>query len=213
MTSIEQIGKSDSIQYVTGTCTDIDKPYVRLHLYFDTQPDPATIRPESVLRESLRLVIRREAEGEAYDLIRDQYMSICQDMKLQGIMSAFAVEVRESMAVAALRARISREEGVRIDIQTFSDCLLHLSSLYHRNPDQPRELEFSIYRFLFWSALACSRPEEAQHVNSALKAISSDRDKACVRHALRIQSAVGLGDYYTYFKYALSAPTCPLHSC
>lgn len=196
----DNIKNQGRIHYVTGTCTNADKQYVRLHLYSDTQVDPATVRPESVLRESLKLLKLREAEGEIYDSIRDQYMSICQDLKLQGILTPFAIQVRESMAISALRARIGGEQEPKIDIQTFSDCLLHLSSLYNLNPDQPRELEFAVYRFLFWSALANFRPEETHHVNSALAKISSCHDHNCVRHALRAQTAVNAGDYFSYFR-------------
>ncbi len=130
----------------------------------------------------------------------EQYMSICQDMRLQGIVSPFAIEVRESMAMSALAARIPAESGVRMDMQTFSDCLLHLSALYVKNPDQPRELEFTVYRFLFWAALAHNRPEESQHVNAAAAALSARRCEACVQHAFRIQAAASVGDYNSYFR-------------
>ena len=185
-----------------GTSSTIEKPYVRLHISSDEQPDPSTIRPEHVLHKSLMSIIQKEEDGElSYDSLWEQYMSICQDMRIQGIVSSFAVRVRESMAMSALRARIRGEHGLqRLDMQTFSDCLLHLSALYNINQGQPRELEFSVYRFLFWSALALARPEEAPHANVAAAAISNRRDQLMVRHAFRIQAAVNTGDYVTYFR-------------
>jgi hypothetical protein len=91
-----------------------------------------------------------------------------------------------------------------MDLQTFSDCLLHLLSLYGTNQGQPRELEFAVYRFIFWVALSQQRPEESVHVTSAALALIPYADIASVRHALSIQSAVCVGDYCRYFRYGNS---------
>jgi hypothetical protein len=60
---------------ITGTCLELEKHYLRL----TETPNPATIRPESVLKNALDLVINKYKKGvEDHLYLLDQLRSIRQ---------------------------------------------------------------------------------------------------------------------------------------
>jgi hypothetical protein len=65
------------IENMIGSCTDIEKPYLRL----SGVPDPKFIRPEPVLRLSLVHVMG----SRDYAYVSDQLRSIRQDLTVQQI--------------------------------------------------------------------------------------------------------------------------------
>jgi hypothetical protein len=156
---------------IVGTCTEVERRYVRVQ----SQPDPGTVRPASVLQKALKAVARREAAGEPYQDTNDFYMSICQDLRLQQIETELTVAAREGFALCAMRARMGHPgEDKTLDVKALCDCFLHLRALYARNPGQPRQLEFDVYRFLLWLGLAArGAADTATQLNLALRDVAA----------------------------------------
>ena len=189
---------------IVGTCQEVERRYVRVQ----SQPEAASVRPVEVLRQSLLAVARREAACEPYADTGDFYMSICQDLRLQGIEDETAVAAREAFALCAMRARVGPPgENAGMDVKTLSDCLLHLNTLYARNPGQPRQLEFAVYRFLMWLGLTASgRSDTYAQLTASLKALAAYSPHLAVKHASDVMSSVVLGDAHRYFALAASLP-------
>lgn len=77
--SIEEMSKKNKI---VGTCTNLEKPYFRL----GADPDPAKVRPESVLKQSLKMLKSKWKNKEVeYRYMEEQFKSIRQDLVVQGI--------------------------------------------------------------------------------------------------------------------------------
>jgi len=196
---------------IVGTCTEVERRYVRVQ----SQPDPKTVRPASILQRSLQAVARREAAGEAYDDTGDFYMSICQDLRLQQIEDKLTVEAREGFAICAMRARVGLPgEDKGMDTKALSDCLLHLHSLYGKNARQPRQLEFAVYRFLMWLGLtATGAPDATAQLNSSLKELAAFSPHPAVSHATDVMAAVLAGDSRRYFSLTASPPASAREQC
>jgi hypothetical protein len=183
---------------------EVERSYIRVQ----SQPNPGTVRPAAVLQKSLEAVARREAAGEPYHVTGDFYMSICQDLRLQQIETELTVAARENFALCAMRARVGPSgEGKSMDIQVLGDCLLHLHTLYEKNPGQIRQLEFSVYRFLMWlGVLSNGANNSSAQLNSSLKALLVHAPHAAVKHATDVMSAVVTGDARHYFALVASPP-------
>ena len=84
-----------------GTCTDLEKPYFRL----GADPNPAKVRPEHILKKSLKMLKNKWSKNEApYRYMEEQFKSIRQDMTVQRIHSNFIVDVYETHARVAVEA-------------------------------------------------------------------------------------------------------------
>ncbi len=60
---------------IKGECTDLEKSYLRL----TSEPDPSQVRPEKVLKNSLKMLLNKWKEGSAkYNYISEQFRSIRQ---------------------------------------------------------------------------------------------------------------------------------------
>lgn len=67
---------------IVGTCTNLEKPYFRL----GADPDPAKVRPEHVLKQSLKMLKNKWKKKDVeYRYMEDQFKSIRQDLIVQGI--------------------------------------------------------------------------------------------------------------------------------
>jgi hypothetical protein len=70
--NIEEMAKNNII---IGTCTDLEKQYLRL----TTLPNPSQVRPEHVLKKSLKMLKKKWKNNEAdYNYISEQFRSIRQ---------------------------------------------------------------------------------------------------------------------------------------
>lgn len=192
---------------IVGTCQEVERRYVRV----TSQPDPRTVRPEPVLREALARVQERERKGRDYEECQDLYMSICQDLRLQQLDGPLAIEVRESFAQCAMRARTGPPDGAKgMDVKALSDSLLHLQALYAQHPGQPRELEFALYRMLLWLALAQDAGPEQQtgwvSLAPATAALLPHRAAPLARFGLDVLAAVTAADSARYFALAAVPP-------
>ena len=85
-------GDIQNTTIIQGTCTNLEKKYLRL----TTAADPSLVRPERVLKESVEM-IKRKWKGREVDYLYvcEQFKSIRQDLTVQHIKNAFTVKVRE----------------------------------------------------------------------------------------------------------------------
>lgn len=143
MTWQEKLAVLTSIERVVGQSRLLEKPYLRLC----GPPDPALVRPESILVKSLRYCLEKWKRENDYRFIEEQFRSIRQDMTVQGIRNAFTIEVYET------NARVALENS---DLGQFNQCQTQLREL-HKSLGVPLEgshrEEFLCYRVLYLSLM------------------------------------------------------------
>ena len=173
---------------IVGTCQKLEKPYLRL----TSAPDPATVRPLPVLKATLKLLKDKWRSNADYGYICDQFKSLRQDMTVQRIKSDFTVLVYE------IHARIAIEQG---DLGQYNQCQTQLKDLYDVGLSGS-ESEFMAYRLLY--LIHC---RNKQAINQFLGELSVDqRENEAISHALKVCSAVALGNYSQLFNLYKNAP-------
>ncbi|TNY19362.1 SAC3/GANP/Nin1/mts3/eIF-3 p25 family-domain-containing protein [Rhodotorula diobovata] len=173
---------------IVGKSQKLEKPYLRL----TTLPNPNTIRPLEVLKQTLELIKRKWREEGNYGYICDQFKSMRQDLIVQRITNDFTVQVYE------IHARIALEKG---DLGEFNQCQSRLHQLYRLGLGGHPE-EFLGYRILY---LLFSR--NRAELNSTLAELDPEqtRDNS-VAHALSVRLALSQGNYTKFFRLFNSAP-------
>lgn len=173
---------------IVGTCQKLEKPYLRL----TSAPDPATVRPLPVLKLALKMLKDKWRVGADYGYICDQFKSLRQDMTVQRIKSDFTVQVYE------IHARIAIEKG---DLGQYNQCQTQLKDLYAMGL-AGSELEFLAYRLLY--LIHC---RNKQAINQFMGNLSEEqRSNDTVEHALKVRSAVAVGNYSQLFQLYAKAP-------
>lgn len=127
---------------IVGTCTDLEKNYLRL----TSEPDPARVRPPHVLEQSVDFILDKYHNGATYSYLNTQFKSIRQDLTVQHVQSDLTVRVY------AAHARIAIENS---DLGEFNQCQTQLKYLYDKKKaDGPEgydavDLEFTYYRLIY----------------------------------------------------------------
>ncbi|KAF9200842.1 hypothetical protein BGZ49_008926 [Haplosporangium sp. Z 27] len=173
---------------IVGTNTNLEKHYLRL----TSAPDPSTVRPLHVLRETLELLKRKWSNQENYAYICDQLKSVRQDLTVQRIKNEFTVAVYE------IHARIALEKG---DLGEYNQCQTQLKALYELNIPG-RVMEFTAYRILY--LLHTRNPSD---IIAMLRSLTpAQKEDPAVRHALKVRTALASSNYQALFRLYLEAP-------
>ena len=121
---------------VIGRSTSLEKQYFRL----TAAPNPETVRPLPILRQTLELLKNKWRDDNNYAYICDQFKSLRQDLTVQHIKTDFTVHVYE------IHARIALEKG---DLGEYNQCQTQLRALYAQGlGGHPNE--FKAYRILYF---------------------------------------------------------------
>lgn len=181
---------------IVGTLDALEKRYLRL----TSEPDPAAVRPEAMLRRCLGFVVDKFRLGSLqYLYINDQLKAIRQDMTVQHITNDLAVKVYET------HGRIAIENN---DMGEFNQCVSQLKHLYAALPKDsfPQTYEFTCYRILY--LLLTGNLADINLVRlELLRADKSpgslpqphDLQRKCVYRSLKVLEDVMLGNYAGFF--------------
>ena len=173
---------------IKGTSATVEKKYLRL----TAAPDPATVRPPSVLRKALELAKNNWSEKGDYYSTCDAFKSIRQDLTVQCIRDAFTVQVYETHARVAIEKRDQTE---------FNLCLTQLKLLHKSYPSQYVN-EFAAYRLLYY-IYTNNTLDVGVFLASVTPAAQSD---PCIKHALQVRKAWSSGNYVRLFRLSANAP-------
>ncbi|KAK0525216.1 hypothetical protein OC835_005685 [Tilletia horrida] len=173
---------------IVGTSQTLEKQYLRL----TSAPDPRTVRPLPILRQTLDLLARKWREEGDYNYICDQFKSMRQDLTVQRIKNDFTVKVYE------IHARIALEKG---DLGEYNQCQSQLRTLYAYNI-KGSEMEFLAYRILY--LLHTRNQREVNSLMTELKPVA--RKDPAVSHALSVRLALSTGNYHRFFHLYMNAP-------
>ena len=176
---------------IVGTCTVLEKPYLRL----TTAPDPASVRPPKVLKQWLRQLKERwhkalgrrmedkDAFAEAVAYMRSQLKAIRQDLVVQHVQGELTVDVYETHARVALQSK---------DFKEFSQCEAQLRGLYAKGLGTlGHQDEFWGYRILFVVCRQSSQDDgfaEMTHLMQQL--LHASGNGPAVTHAMQVRLAV-----------------------
>jgi hypothetical protein len=177
---------------VVGTCKTMEKRYLRL----TSAPDPALVRPESVLRKWLSELERLwSTKQKDWKFIEDQMRAVRQDLTVQNLRGEFTGTVYE------LNARWALEGG---DLGQFNQCQTQLRQLHDSMtvPDDIR-IEFLAYRLLYYT-FQNLRVDEQIFLNKVL-ADRHIRDHPFMKFALQVRSAAVTSNFSLYFKLSREA--------
>ncbi|ERT02510.1 hypothetical protein HMPREF1624_00809 [Sporothrix schenckii ATCC 58251] len=173
---------------VVGTSEKLEKSYLRL----TSAPNPALVRPERVLRQSLDLLKKKWRQHGDYGYICDQFKAMRQDLTVQRIRNDFTVLVYE------IHARIALEKG---DLGEYNQCQTQLMALY-RQGLKGNPIEFKAYRVLYFIHTA----NQAALGNAMADLTADEKKEEPIRHALQVRSALALGNYHRFFQLYLATP-------
>jgi len=224
---------------VKGTCRTLEKEYLRL----TSPPREELVRPQAILQRHLENLKRSYYElgkvhngrNREYDWYCSQFKALRQDLTVQRIQNAFAVDVYETHAKVAL------EED---DINEYNQSQTQLKELYDlidnggsalgrgRNSSsggkqqqskgkQRREREenrrealkhrneFIAYRIIYYVFLSGNRKYEggsSDIFKIMLQLTPEQRKDECIHHALLVRAAVADNDYHKFFQLQDAAP-------
>lgn len=174
---------------IIGHATKLEKSYLRL----TSAPDPGTVRPLHVLRETLAFLKRRWKEDANYAYICDQFKSLRQDLTVQRIKNDFTINVYE------IHARIALEKS---DLGEYNQCQTQLQNLYRLLPEVGHPLEFLAYRILYML-----HTRNLTEINTVLVNLTQQqREDPNIAHALSVRKAMACSNYPRLFRLYLEAP-------
>lgn len=172
---------------VKGLSQELEKPYLRL----TSAPDPATVRPEPVLKKAIKMLREKWQQSEDYGYICEQLKSVRQDLTVQRIKNAFTVGVYE------MHARLALEND---DMGEFNQCQTQLKELYREGLGTAHVAEFTSYRILYYLHLQGDAANVLADVSHVL------RQEAPVVHAIQVMTALAINNYHKFFKLYPETP-------
>ncbi|PPQ63387.1 hypothetical protein CVT24_005652 [Panaeolus cyanescens] len=173
---------------IVGTSQEIFKDYLRL----TSEPNPETIRPYHILQQTFSELKTKWRNKTTYNWICNQFKSLRQDLTVQRIKNEFTVQVYE------VHARIALESS---DMVEYNQCQATLKTLYELGIPGKVD-EFTAYRILM--LLHGQNRSELNLLVGQLTA--KQKANAAVRHALDVQRAMAMGNYYRLCDLYLTAP-------
>ncbi|ELP93478.1 leukocyte receptor cluster member, putative [Entamoeba invadens IP1] len=175
-----------------GTMQTLEKRYFRLK----GEPLPELVRPESVLKSSLKYVFDKFKKNEDYSYLCDQLKSIRQDMVIQQIEDQFSILVYKTHAVYA------KKYG---DISEFIQCVSVLNNLGKRS-------EFGIGKtdMVYYTVSLLLAEIDSKNIIPSSSIISKLSQELItneeVQHALKMKSAYVNGDFLGFLYLSQTVP-------
>lgn len=174
----------------------LSQTYLKNFFRLTSAPDPMNVRPLSILKRTLEILLEKYDRGEKYTYICDQFKSMRQDLRVQNIQEEFTVKVYET------HARIAIENG---DLGEFNQCQTMLSSLYSNTSIHCyNKLEFLSYKILYQLFTA----NYDSILAFRLKLTSLELNNEYIKIALSLFKAMTTNNYHQLFKiYSLTIKT------
>lgn len=212
--SNQQLTEEDYVAMtVKGTCQVLEKHYLRL----TSPPKAELVRPQPILAKHLKNLKkswrkRRIHDGTQrdYNWYCSQFKALRQDLTVQRIFNAFAVDVYET------HAKIALEED---DINEYNQSQTQLKELYdsihgHENEEGNEGAlknmnEFVSYRIIYYVFLSGNKKYEggSSDVLKIINKLSAEqRSDPFIHHSLLVRAAVADNDYHKFFQLQDSAP-------
>lgn len=180
---------------IIGTCQNLEKPFLRLN----AEPQPEKVRPEPVLIRALNRIAAVIAGGEKdFMYIWSQLKAIRQDLTVQHIRTATAVQVEELFARASLE---------HADQQEFRKCVSALQSYYDEGLPGCKA-EFGAYQLLIY--ICDEQKNRGLSLSRAMPqlVLQGIWDAPEVVHAQQVLIAVCMSNYANFWRLYASAPRC-----
>jgi hypothetical protein len=192
---------------VVGVCRTFEKPYLRL----TTAPDPMTVRPESVLKEYVSVLITRWESGKIHEVVRakegtktasiggfrgeggdqvdmndEAYLYVCSQLKAirQDLMVQHVLN-NFTVSVYEKHARIALASG---DFNEYNQCQTQLKQFYEMGLTGCEE-EFVSYRILYYLQLL-TNSKYTVGSSDLLYTLRGLDNTIGVAHALSVREAV-----------------------
>ena len=212
--SNQQLTEEDYVAMtVKGTCQVLEKHYLRL----TSPPKAELVRPQPVLAKHLKNLKKSWKKGRLhkgtkrdYNWYCSQLKSLRQDLTVQRIFNAFAVDVYET------HAKIALEED---DLNEFNQSQTQLKELYdsilgHENEEGNDSAlrnmnEFVAYRVIYYVFLSGNKKYEggSSDVLKLIHKLSPEqRSNPFIHHSLLVRAAVADNDYHKFFRLQDIAP-------
>lgn len=212
--SNQQLTEEDYVAMtVKGTCQVLEKHYLRL----TSPPKAELVRPQPVLAKHLKNLKKSWRKGRIhkgtqrdYNWYCSQFKALRQDLTVQRIFNAFAVDVYET------HAKIALEED---DINEYNQSQTQLKELYdsihgHENEEGNEGAlknmnEFVSYRIIYYVFLSGNKKYEggSSDVLKIINKLSAEqRSDPFIHHSLLVRAAVADNDYHKFFQLQDSAP-------
>lgn len=192
---------------VKGTCQVLEKHYLRL----TSPPKAELVRPQHILAKHLKNLKKSWKKGRIHKgTLRDynwycsQFKAIRQDLTVQRIFNAFAVDVYET------HAKIALEED---DINEYNQSQTQLKELYdslhgHENEEGNEGAlkhmnEFVAYRIIYYIWLSGNKKYgggSSDVLKIIVKLTPDQRKNPFIHHALLVRAAVADNDYHKFFQ-------------
>lgn len=188
LNSLEELSKNTII---IGTCQELEKQYLRL----TTLPDPSQVRPEYVLKKSLKMLKEKWKKREQeYNYFDEQLRSIRQDMTIQHIQNEFTVKVYENNARIALECH---------DIDQFNQCQTKLINLYESGI-KGKETEFLAYRIIYMGLHKIKY--DMEYLLKRFRKETKMKNTCEIEHAMKTHRVLNDNNFFEFFKLYKIAP-------